>query len=382
MPATRHVALLIEATNGYARGLLHGVAQYTHERGHWTVYFELHSLEAPPPKWLKGWEGDGILARIGSRRMARAVLEIGLPVVELRRRISIPGVPSIGPDHQAVARLAGEHFRERGFRQFGVCGLPRRVDPPLDHRADAFVQYLRQAGLPCSVYPAKRGLSWEQDQRRIARWVRSLPKPLGVMTCNDTRGLQLLRACASIGVPVPDEVAVIGAGNDDCVCGLSHPPLSSVDLAPETIGYEAAALLDRMMTKRQTVAHDIHVPPRGMITRLSSDVLASSDQAVSRAVGFIRAHACDDILVSDVLAHVKLSRSALEPRLKQVIGRTIHQEIRRVRIERAKTLLATTSLPTKQIAADTGFHYVQYLTRVFRNVTGQTPVAYRKRMRR
>jgi LacI family transcriptional regulator len=382
MPATRHVALLIEATNAYARGLLHGVAQYTHERGRWTVYFELHSLEDPPPKWLKNWKGDGILARLGNRRMARAVLDVGVPVVELRRILTLDGVPAIGPDHEAVARLAAEHLRERGFRQFGVCGLPRGVDPPLDHRVDAFAQNLKDAGLPCSTFRAQRGDSLAQEQRHMARWIRSLPKPVGVMTCNDTRGLQLLRVCVTIGVAVPDQVAVIGAGNDDCMCSLSHPPLSSVDLAPETIGYEAASLLDRMMAKGQPAAQDIYVPPRGIITRASTDVLATADQAVSKAVGFIRARACDDIVVGDVLNHVSLSRSALEPKLKQVIGRTIHQEIRRVQIERAKALLATTDLPTKQIASQTGFHHVQYLTRVFHKVTGQTPVIYRKKMRR
>src|SRR5258708_16704336 len=171
MPATRHVALLIEATHAYARGLLHGVAQYTHERGHWTVYFELHSLEDPPPKWLKNWKGDGMLARIGSRRMARAVLDAGLPLVEPRRILTIPGVPVIGPDHEAVARLAAEHLRERGFRHFGVCGVPRGTDPPLDHRVDAFVQHLKQADLPCSVFPAPRGASLSQQHSSIARWI-------------------------------------------------------------------------------------------------------------------------------------------------------------------------------------------------------------------
>jgi len=314
--------------------------------------------------------------------MARAVLETGVPVVELRRMLTISGVPVIGPDHEAVARLAAEHLRERGFREFGVVGMPRGTDPPLDHRVDAFVKQIKEAGLPCSVFPAERGASLAQEQRSMSRWIRSLPKPAGVMTCNDTRGLQLLRVCVNLGVTVPDQVAVIGAGNDDCVCSLCHPPLSSVDLAAETIGYEAAALLDRMMTKRDLPAQDIYVPPRGIITRLSTDVLATPDQAVSKAVGFIRSNACNDILVGDVLDHVKLSRSALEPKLKQVIGRTIHQEIRRVQIERAKSLLTTTDLPPKQIAAQAGFHYVQYLTRVFRKATGLTPAIYRKKMRR
>lgn len=382
MPATRHVALLIEATNAYARGLLHGVAQYDHEHGHWTVYFEPHSPDEPPPKWLKNWKGDGVLARIGSRRTAKAVLALGVPVVELRRVITIADIPSIGPDNTAVTRLAAEHLRERGFRHFGFCGPPRGLDPPMDDRAKAFVGQLKEAGLACSVFAYDRTATLNQEERRIAQWIRSLPKPAGVMTCNDNLGLQVLRACARVGVVVPDQVAVIGAGNDDCFCSLCHPPLSSIDLGPESIGYEAAALLDRLMSGGGAPAQHVHIPPRAVVTRLSTDVLATEDQAVARAVGFIRSRACGEICVGDVLKHVNLSRSALEPRLKQVLGRTIHQEIHRVRLDRVKALLSTTNLPTKQIASQSGFRYVQYLTRVFRKATGQTPAGYRKRMHR
>jgi LacI family transcriptional regulator len=382
MAATRHVGLLIEATNAYARGLLHGVAQFTHERGHWTVYFEPHALDEPPPNWLKDWKGDGILARIGDRRAANLILSAGVPVVELRRKLTLDAVPSLGPDNQLVARMVADHLRERGFRHFGFCGWPRGLDPPLDNRADCFVQHLAHAGVACSIFQADKAAGWRQEQKRIARWIQSLPKPLGVMTCNDSRGLQVLRACASAGIGVPDQVAVIGAGNDDCICRLSDPALSSVDLAPEAIGYEAAQLLDRMMTKRSPRQQHIQVAPRGIITRRSTDVLATEDQAVAQTVAFIRQHACEDILVDNVLKHVRLSRSALEPRLKRVLGRTIHQEIQHVRLDRVKTWLATTDLPTKQIAAQAGFHSVQYLARVFRKNTGQTTARFRKQMRR
>jgi LacI family transcriptional regulator len=382
MPVTRHVALLIEATNAYARGLLHGVGRYEHEHGGWTIYFEPHAPNAPPPKWLKNWKGEGILARIENRRIANAVLVLGVPIVELRRKIALPRVPSIGPDNDAVTRLAIEHLRERGFRHFGFCGIPRGLDPAMDGRADAFCAHLEEAGLNCSLFEPERGSVWKREEQRITRWVQSLPKPAGVMTCHDSRGLQVLRACFQAGVAVPDQVAVIGAGNDDCLCTLSHPPLSSVDLGPEIIGYEAAALLDGMMRGRQAPAPRIEILPRGIVTRQSTDVLATEDLAVAAAVGFIRSHAYDDIRVDDVLGHVSLSRSALEPRLKRVIGRTIHQEIHRVRLERVETLLSTTDLPTKQISAQTGFHSVQYLARVFRNATGQTPANYRKRTRR
>jgi LacI family transcriptional regulator len=295
--------------------------------------------------------------------------------------LPIPGLPSIGPDNQAVARLALEHLRERGFRQLGFCGLPRGVDPPMDDRADAFLESARQTGLPCSRFPAARRGSWEREHKLLIQWVRLLPKPAGVMTCNDTRGLQVLRACFQAGIAVPDQVAVVGAGNDDCLCSLAHPPLSSIDLAPELVGYEAAALLDRLMARRGALAAPIQLPPRGIVTRLSTDVLATPDAAVAKAVAFIRGRACDGLKVTEVLRHVGLSRSALEPRLKKVLGRTVHHEIERVRIDRARVLLATTDLPTKQIAAQTGFRYVQYLTRVFRKVTGHTPAHYRKQAR-
>jgi LacI family transcriptional regulator len=382
MPTTRQVALLIEATNGYARGLLHGVAQYNHEHAGWTVYFEPHALHEPPPKWLKGWKGDGILARVVNKQIATAVMALGLPVVELRRVMTIRGLPSIGPDNFKVATLAAEHLRERGFRHFGFCGLPRGLDPPMDIRAVAFRQHVEEAGFACSLFQAKRGLAFDVEQQRIAEWIRSLPQPAGVMACNDDRGLQVLRACMRSGVKVPDQIAVIGAGNDDCLCNLSEPPLSTVDLAPQLIGYEAAALLDRMMAGKRPPASHIQIPPRGIVTRLSTDVLATDDQAVAQAVAFVRTYACDGIRVSDVLKNVNLSRSALEPRLKKVIGRTIHQEIHRVQLDRVKVLLSTTDRPIKQITSQCGFRTVQYLARVFRKETGQTPARYRKEMRR
>jgi LacI family transcriptional regulator len=380
MPTKRKVALLIEATSGYARGLLHGVAQYNHEHAGWTVYFEPHSSHELSPKWLKGWNGDGILARVVNQRIAAAVLALGVPVVELRRMLTIRGLPSIGPDNCKVATLAAEHLRERGFRHFGFCGLPRGMDPPMDLRADAFRKHIEGAGFACSLFHAERGVPFEQEQRRIAQWVRALPKPAGVMACHDDRGLQVLRACMRVGVKVPDQAAVIGVGNDDCLCDLAQPPLSTVDLAPQFIGYEAAALLDRMMAGKPPPAAHIQVPPRGIVTRLSTDVLATEDLAVAQAVGFIRSHACEGIRVGDVLQDVNLSRSALEARLKRVIGRTIHQEIHRVRLERAKVLLSTTDQPIKQITSLSGFRTVQYLARVFRNDTGLTLARYRKRM--
>ncbi len=381
MKAKRLVTLLMGTSPAYVRELAQGVAQFNREHSHWVIRFEGHRMEDPPPKWLKNWKGDGILVRVGNRRVAAAVLEAGVPAVAFRWAVATPGIPAIGTDQRAVAAMAVAHLRERGFRLFAACGMPHGAQHPLDERVNAFERIVKDVGFDCDVFEAEPNRTWEQEQERIARWLKSLPKPIGVMACNDERGVQLLNACSRSDLAVPEQVAVLGAGNDDCLCSLAHPPLSSIDMAPRRIGYEAAALLERMMNGERVAATEILIPPRAVVMRHSTDVLATGDQAVVRAAAFIRDHACDGIHLRDVLEHVKLSRWALEPRIKRVLGRTIYREIQRVQIERVKHLLTRTDLPIKQIAAQTGLNYLQYLTRAFGRITGQTPAQYRKQAR-
>lgn len=380
MPVLRHVALLVETSRGYGRGLVRGVTRYHRENRRWSVYFQPHGLDDPPPEWFTRWRGDGVLARVGNRQMAEAVRAVGPPVVELRGVLTDIGYPFIGVDNLAVARLGLEHLLDRGFRHLAFCGLPRAVHPLMDDRCDYFKRLAAESGFTCNVFSARGGQQggWERQQENIARWIKSLPKPVGMMTCNDDIGMQVLDACRRAEVAVPDEVAVIGVDNDEYLCGLSIPPLTSIDVMPDRIGYEAAAMLDRMMEGHSIPAEPILMAPRGIVVRQSTDVLATEDRDVARALAFIRAHACERIQVSDVLTHVGLSRSILEPRLKQVLARTIHQEIQRVRIERGKEFLGTTDLPIKQIAARCGFRCVQHFTQAFRQGAGQPPAAYRK----
>jgi len=380
-PAPRRVALLIEASRAYARGLVRGVAQYNRQHKGWTVFYTPRGLDDPPPAWLRAWEGDGILARINDRRMAQAVARKRVPVVELRRALGQPGLPSIGPDDAAVARLAAEHLRQCGFEQFGFVGMPRGTHPAMDLRADAFAACLAAWGMPCAqlhLRRERRGDVWEQQCGAIIDWLRRLPQPAGVMACNDDLGLLVLDACRRAAILVPDQIAVLGVGNDECLCDLAVPPLSSVDLDPQRIGYEAAQMLDCLMARRTLPEASGLVPPRGVVARASTDVLAIADQGVVRAVRLIRQRACGPLKVADVLREARMSRAALEPRLKRTLGRTIHQEIDRVRIARVKELLLTTTAPLKQIAQQAGYRYPEYMMRVFRQTTGQTPGEFRK----
>jgi LacI family transcriptional regulator len=380
----RHVALLIETSGSYGRGLLRGVARYNRQHGNWSTYFQPHGLGAPPPEWLKGWRGDGILARIEDKDLATMLSESRVPVVNLRATLPNLPFPYVGIDHVATGEMAAQHLLERGLKHFGFCGKPRGVHPGLDERGDAFRKLVIGAGHTFDEYqatPAAAGggaaLGWEQEQEQIVAWICALPKPIGILAANDELGLNVLDACRRCRAQVPEEVAVIGVDDDEHLCELAIPPMTSVDVNPEHIGYVAATLLDELMSGKKPPKTPTLVAPRGVVTRRSTDTLASEDPIVNRAVAFIREHGGRGIQVPDVIAHVKTSRASLEPRMKRILGRTIHQEIQRVQLERVKELLVGSAVPIKQVARDTGFSCVQYLTRVFRAVTGETPARYR-----
>jgi LacI family transcriptional regulator len=381
----RQVALLIETSGSYGRGLLQGIAKYNRDHGGWSTYFRPHGLNEAAPSWLSHFSGDGMLVRIETEQSLSIVRKTGVPVVNLRGTMNGPPFPYVCIDNQQVAQIAMQHLRERGLSSFAFCGRPRGANPNLDERADFFRAAVERDGATCHVYDALHRTAragWEQEQERLADWIWSLPKPVGIMACNDERGLQVLDACRRCGVAVPDDVAVIGVDNDTAICDLSIPPLTSIDVNAEAIGYEAAALLDRMMNGEAPPETPVKLSPRGVVTRRSTDVVASEDEEVGRALRFIRENACRGLQVVDVLSHMAMSRASLQQRMKQVVGRTIHQEIQRVRLSRVKELLAMSDMTIKQVARESGFASVQYMTRVFRAVTGETPARYRVRRTR
>jgi LacI family transcriptional regulator len=378
----RRVALLIETSGSYGRGLLQGISKYNRERGEWSTCFRPYSLNDVTPAWLKSWRGDGLLLRIDAADLAGVAKRSGAAIVNLRG--AAPGSPfaNVTVDEAQVAKLASQHLIERGLEHFAFCGRPRGQNPALDERGEQFRRLIERAGNVCHMYPdatAPARDEWDVEQSRLTAWIASLPKPIGIMACNDERGLQVLDACRRCGAAVPDDVAVIGVDNDPSLCELAIPPLSSIDVNAEGIGYEAAAVLDRMMNGEAAPSAPVKLSPRGVVTRRSSDVVASEDEEVSRAVRYIREHACGGLQVADVLGFMGISRASLQQRMKRLLGRTVHQEIQRVRLSRAKELLAMSPLTIKQVARESGFASVQYMTRVFRAATTETPARYRHR---
>lgn len=379
MPRTRHVAVLIETSRAYGRGLLEGVTRYHHEHGHWSIYFEPHGIDDPPPTWLRRWSGDGILVRVNNAQMARAVEATRLPVVELRIRLPKRRWAAVGIHNHSVARLAAEHLLERGLPNFAFCGTAPGEHLSMDERRRHFVALLEAAGHPVLDFDAgrRRSLPWEQRLTRLAHWVAELPKPVGVMACNDDWGHHLLEACRQSGARVPDEVAVIGVDNDPILCNLATPGLSSIDVNTPRIGYEAAALLERMMRGTAAPKELVQIEPIGVVPRVSTDVLAMEDRELATALRFIREHACEGIRIDDVLRAVPLSRSSLERRCREAIGRSPKQEILRLQIERAKSLLRGSEQRIKWIATSCGFQSAKYFSDAFHRAVGVRPEAFR-----
>jgi LacI family transcriptional regulator, galactose operon repressor len=386
MKSIPHVALLIETSREYARGLLRGVARYHQKHGPWSIFFEPHGLNDPPPRWLRNWRGDGILVRIDDRRMADAILATGIPAVDVRGAFPGLGLPFVGVDNRPVARLAFDHLQDCGLRHFGFCGTPRGENPNQDNRCDFFIELVEHAGYKCNVFlgenRATRTDDWEKQQDRIAAWLIGLPKPVGVMTCHDDRGHEVLDACRRAGLESPDEVAVIGIDNDPNLCNLCSPPMTSIDVNPGRIGYEAAAVLMRAMKGGGIPKEPVLLgPPRGVAARQSTDMLSVEDPEVASAIRYIREHAVDDLRVSEVLARASRSPSTLERRIKKILGRTIKAEITRIRLARAKLLLCETELPVAKIAHRVGYVEPKYFCDVFRRKEGITASAYRNKFR-
>jgi LacI family transcriptional regulator len=379
-----HVAVLIESSRAYGRGLIEGVAQFAREHDDWRVYFEPRGLEPAPP-WLERWTGDGIMARLPTKESAQVVASRGIPVVELYATARPGAEPMVGAKNEGIARLAFEHLHGLGLRQFGVCGLPVEESPYIAQRGQVFHDLAESAGCPCSIFPAEGSrlevTNWEWEQNRIAAWLLTLQTPVGIVASFDERGFQILNACTQAGLKVPEDVALLSVGNDALLCEMAVPPLSSIDLNAPRIGYEAAGLLDRWMRGAAKDSPPIRIEPQGLVARRSTDLIAVEDPDVAAALLFIRENACQGIRVQDVVRQVGVSVSVLERKFRKFFGRTPKAELIRVQVTRAKQLLAESELAMVEVAEKSGFSGEKYFSDAFFRLTGSRPGAYRRDQR-
>ena len=376
-----HVALLVETSLASGRDILRGIARYVRENQPWLLYHEPRSLEDRPPSWLKGWRGHGIIARVQTPAMARVIAQTRLPVVDVLGVVEGTGFPLVHVDDDATGTLAAEHLLDRGFRNFAYVGL--KNENWSASRQKAFTRVVDAKGFQVHVRNEQRrdldDQTWEVHQHKLTQWVANLSRPVGVMVCSDQRGSLLLDACRRAGLRVPDEVAVIGVDNDEPLCDVCNPPLSSVWPGHAQIGYQAAALLDRLIAGKTNASIRTLVPPLKIITRQSTDTLAVEDRVVREALRVIREQACRGTRIDEIAAAVSVSRSVLQRRFRAVLGRSINEELIAQRLKVARQLLLETNLGLMEIAERAGFRHQEYMGAVFAARLGVTPAVLRRR---
>lgn len=386
-PERPHVLLMVETSIAYGRGILRGINRWQQTHRRWSMFLEQHELAAPPPAWLSRWRGDGVLCRVTTPDVARLLRAGGLPVIDLNDLHEDLGFVHLWSDHRELGRLAADHLLERGFRTLAFCGFSDQRWSRL--RLEGFAGRAAEAGLQVAVHESDwfgpAAPAWEESQEMLRRWLVGLAPPVGIMACNDLRGQHVLDAARRGDLAIPEQVAVIGVDDDALLCELCDPPLSSVRPDPEEIGYRAAELLDGMMAgsrrggRQPPAAREIRIPPLGVTTRQSTDILAVADADIAAVLRLIRERGCNGLTMQQVVAASGMSRSSLERKFRDVVGHTPQAEIRTVQIKRIRELLAETDLPLERIADLVGLSQASYLSHAFKRETGETPRDYRRR---
>jgi len=411
----REVALVIETSKAYGRGVLKGISTWLHQRRDWTIAIDERGLDDPAPDWLARWGGQGVITRLGEAALPPQWQGAERPVVFLRRVLAADPLPGVYTDDDAVMRLAVEHLVDRGFRELAFCPVATDWSAA---RCEAFLRHAERAGCGVHVFEdgagaskrnsgqsqarslprgAERGSAStgnsghrqattlprgaEDDRNQLGAWLESLPKPVGIVAAYDVRGVQLLEVCRERGIAVPEDVAVVGIDDDDVLCEIATPALTSVAHNLARIGFEACRLLDERMSGAGRGDDVIVVPPLGVSIRQSSDTLAIADIDIRRALRQIRTRACDALVPDDVAAAASVSRRLLDKKFQKHLGRTIHDEIMRTRLAEARRLLVETDHKLLVVAMRSGFAHAAQLCNLFKAAHGMSPMQYRKAAR-
>ena len=330
---------------------------------------------------VRDWKPHGIIAGLVLPRVARELIRTRIPLVDTALMLPDLGVPAVDGDPMAVGRLAAEHFLEQKFVQFAFFGSESAAYSRAQEAA--FGERVASAGHTVSscyteyLPDLAAAALWQKSTQKTQRWLRQLVKPVAILCCEDAPARYLADVCSQIGLRVPEDVALLGVGNDDLDCTLTQPTLSSIAVPTERIGFEAAALLDRLMAGEADTPGPLLLPPLHVITRHSTDLTAVDDEAVQAALRHIRQHSHEDLSVDQVARAIAVGRRLLERRFRSVLGRSVLEEINRVRVERAKDLLANTHLPIATVAQRSGFATTRRLDVVFARHAGLCPRAYR-----
>jgi LacI family transcriptional regulator len=375
--ANKRVAVVLGIDSAFGRELLRGINEYGRENGHWHLYFG-NNPDIPMLPKKEDWDVDGIIIGLGTRKDYQEVEPVHVPIVNIGSAFEDLKIPSVRPDNEDIGRAAAEHLIARGLSNFACVTIADHAGA--ERRVRGFLSLVTAAGTSHRFVDAiklRSRIPGEPDRIALMDWLRELPTPVGIMVFNDRYAQAVVEAARRINIRVPEEIALVSVDNDDLLCTISNPPLTSVDSAADRIGYRAAELLDSLMQGKKAPAAPILVPHRGVVPRRSSDVLALEDQEVLAAMRFIRQQPVEQLSIQAVLKVVNISRRTLERRFAQALGRTVYDEIRNRRIEQGKYMLSRTTLPVEQVAHACGFRHISHFSNAFASATGVRPRKFR-----
>jgi LacI family transcriptional regulator len=378
------IILLIDFTEDYGKSLLKGITKYSKENGPWLFcrmpmhYRENLSMDNII-KFAKDWKADGIIAQFYNHADIKKLVDTKIPVIVEDFKERFEEFPNITGGYFEAGQMGAKYFINKGYKNFAFYGFDNIVWSR--ERAEGFEDSVRKHGEKVHFFSPKKIASrelWYYKPSALSKWLTSLPKPVAIMACDDERAQNITEACKQSKIKIPEEVAVLGVDNDELTCNLSDPPLSSIGLGVEQGGYEAAKLMQLMLENKDQEIYDIIVKPTTIITRQSTDICATTDSQIAKALNFIHQNIENNINVEDVLKNVSISRRALEKRFIEVTDSAIYKYICQLRIRKFSDKLLESDKSIYEIAIELGYNDNKNLSRLFKQINGCTPQQYRK----
>lgn len=376
---------ITDFTEQFAYRLLRGVLQYAEETEPWVV------CRMPPAykrqvgikgvvAWAKHWKADVVIGQFLPDDDIELFKKEGIVAMAQDYIVQFKGIPNITADYDLTGAMVARRFLARGFQNFAFFGYSNVCWS--DARLEGFRKRIELAGFGDKLFHynlQQIDSLWAYNLPMLSEWLKSLPKPVAIMACDDTQGAILLQACNSFGIRIPSEAAIMGVDNDEILCNLSNPALSSVNIDIEGGGYEAAKLAERMVREHDFEGEDVVLRPMNIVSRMSSNIYATKDTAILTALQYISANIDKKILVDDVLQQVPLSRRLLEQRFLKVTGTTIYKYISELRMDRFAELLLSSQDSIANIAARLDEPDTKSISRRFLAIKGCTPSEFRMR---
>lgn len=384
MPSVPTILLTLDKSRAASTKILHGIAAYSRHHGPWKIYTtppfyqqtdkHLDLLKIPYDSI------DGIITHITDDSQIRKICAANLPAVVVPMKRSVPEFSNITENWTQTGKLAADYLLGLGLKHFAFYSGPDSFLWSIK-RGKSFGSRIRKAGFKVHNYrlPVTKGVdAWDGEISYLIRWLKSLPKPVGIVAWNDERGQNIIDACIAANIRVPDEIAILGMDNDELVCDLCPVPLSSIVFNHERVGYEAAALLHQMI-KQKIIRNNIHLKPLYVAARKSTDIMQIEDEDIADAIKFIKDNAGRNLTVREVVNQLSISQRTIQKKFRKYRNRPLHDEIRFRRVERVCRMLEETNLSVSEIANTLDFSEVSDLNRCFRKMKGSTPLAYRKK---